>query len=66
VRRVVLVASIALVAVIAIALFTAINIGNKASEEKAWRVCPATLLDPFEREQNNCSEFYIRQVDEEV
>jgi len=45
---VVLVASIALVAVIAIALFTAINIGNRASEGKAWKVCTVTLLDPFE------------------
>jgi len=46
----VLVASIALVAVIAITLiasFMATNVGSKAGEEKAWKVCTATLLDLF-------------------
>jgi len=44
VRRAVLIASVALVAVIVVALFMAANIGGKAVEEKAWRVCPAALL----------------------
>jgi len=45
----VLVASIALVVLTATALFIVINIGSKAVEEKTWRVCTATLLDPIER-----------------
>jgi len=40
----VLAASIALVAIIAIALFMAINVSNKAQEEKTWIVCPASLV----------------------